>query len=182
MNQATARVLGWQETHETTTMPKTSEQVVVKKRVSRKAQRTIVACTLLLMVSGLFVVAQYSAVTLQGKNVQQLRKELIQEKNAVEYLRVEVNRLQSLERIENIATTKLGMHAPKGSQVLAMNQISTDSKKITDTRGVDTSEGRPEIALSNSTVAPVGNNAFVAAITRFFNRFSSLAFTAHSGT
>ncbi|KAB2954528.1 hypothetical protein F9B85_02305 [Heliorestis acidaminivorans] len=179
MKQATAQVLKPIEHYDTAGSKQEEQTVIVKKRRSRKNQRNLVAATLVLMGCGLMVVAQYAAVAHMGKEVQDIRQELTVERNAVDYLQVEINRLQSLDRIENIAMVQLGMQAPTGAQIVSVHNSGVSSKTVAAVAEAKEVK-EDEVALTAKQEPPVGTNPLLAALTRFFSKLSNITLLAQS--
>ncbi|MDD2421637.1 MAG: cell division protein FtsL [Heliobacteriaceae bacterium] len=173
MNRAVARVSYRQET--TVTPAKTGRLPKTNRRNSRRWHRHLVGYTLVVLFCGLFIAAQYSAITLLGKQVQQLRREVVQEKKQVEYLQMEVNQLQALNRIEMIATTKLGMQPVQGKELLALGR-ATAPAAAAGRAGIEPAAG----AVVATAELPVGSNPLVAALTRFVERLRPGAKVARS--
>ncbi|ABZ84609.1 cell division protein ftsl [Heliomicrobium modesticaldum Ice1] len=161
------------------TPPPEAPKVVPKVKVSGRSKRQAVIAAILVMACGLAVVSQYAAVAFEAKTVNQLRSELTKEKNALDHLRVDVNRLKSLERVEAVATSKLGMQRPKYEKVLAISAVTGSAKAGATLVATDTSQGeekpgedRTQTAAADPEQAPVGDNPFAAAVTRFFQRIT----------
>ncbi|MBM7867513.1 hypothetical protein GTO89_12950 [Heliobacterium gestii] len=179
MKQATARVLDHFEDVRPASPPPVEPKVVPKVKVSGKNKRQVVTAALLLMTCALAVVSQYAAVAVQAKTVNQLRDDLTKEKNALDRLRVDVNRLKSLERVETMAVTKLGMQAPTYDKVLAISAVNGTAKTGASPAVDGTHQGaqksgeeRAQAAVKEAEEAPVGDNPFVAAVTRLFHRIT----------
>lgn len=72
----------------------------------------VVGCVLLAVVTGLMLTATHSQVTHRSDKINQIKGEISDLQNANERLKLEIARLKSLDRIELIATTELGMIQP----------------------------------------------------------------------
>jgi len=65
------------------------------------------------VLAGLVLVSRYGAVARVGYQVAELQADLTSLRAENERLKMEVDRLLSLERVERIATTRLGMRRPE---------------------------------------------------------------------
>ncbi|MZP28956.1 hypothetical protein GTO91_04430 [Heliobacterium undosum] len=182
MKQATARVLDHFEDVRPASPPPEAPKVVPKVKVSGKNKRQVITAAFLVMACGITVVSQYAAVAFEAKTVNQLRSDLTKEKNALDHLRVDVNRLKSLERVETVAISKMGMQRPKYEKVLAISGATGAAKAgaagatlaaASVSQGAEkTGEDRTQTAAADPEQAPVGDNPFAAAVTRFFQRIT----------
>jgi cell division protein FtsL len=78
----------------------------------------------LVLAGALFYVWQHVRVVRQGYEMERLREEhatLIQQNKA---LRLEAGQLRTLRRVEEVATTRLGMVRPKPGQVILLPESS----------------------------------------------------------
>ncbi|MCW2278850.1 cell division protein FtsL [Heliophilum fasciatum] len=161
MNQATARVLHDQVQPGNTKKPG-QLYVIRRRRVSRRRHRQLAFGALLLLCCGVLIAVQYSSLAHAGKNVQELRKSLEKEQKAIDYLHVEINQLQSLERIEQVATTRLGMHHVQQARSVPMQP------RVTIPTLAGTTVTAPVMEESQPPV--VGAHPMVASVTRFFSQ------------
>lgn len=71
------------------------------------------------VLSGVILVSRYGAVTRTGYQVAELQADLTSLRAENERLKMEVDRLLSLDRVERIATTRLGMIRPEEVRLVA---------------------------------------------------------------
>lgn len=76
----------------------------------------LVLMVLLAFVLGLFMTAKHAQLSMLGNEVNQLQKEIHSLKRENERLQLKIAQLSSPERVEIIATTKLGMQKPNLQQ------------------------------------------------------------------
>jgi len=95
-----------------------------KRPVSRKRKKENVALLLTVImvgfILGLVAAYRYAMLAQTGYRLDQLQKQLALAEAENQQLQMQVNQLQSLQRIEQIATTKLGMVRPEGAQMVAV--------------------------------------------------------------
>ncbi|QGG47846.1 cell division protein FtsL [Heliorestis convoluta] len=168
MKQATAPILEPREDYSPIGAPQ-EHRVIVKKRRSRQKQRNLVLAILVLMGCGLLVAGQYAYVAQKGKEVQDIRQALADEKKALGQLQVEINQLESLDRIERIALNQLGMQAPKAAQIVTVRSAAT-APVIESSQQKQSYQGSYKVEDEALTV---GSNSFLAALSRFFSRLST---------
>ena len=80
----------------------------------------MVLCAVVLTVGAVFFLWQRYQFVRLGYEVNRLRQQQAALMEAIEPLEVEVRYLSRLERIEHLARTELGMHAPAPSQVIVL--------------------------------------------------------------
>ncbi|MTV47553.1 hypothetical protein GJ688_00990 [Heliobacillus mobilis] len=177
MKQATAPVYDYQEevlqpSVRPSVQPKKERRV--KQGISGKTKRKVIASTIAIMGCGLIIGSQYAVVAYQAQHVMELRQELTKEKNSLDYLRVEVNQLKSLERVENIAVNKLGMKTPEGTKMIAIQSQSRSDKpaQTAQEQKPPESEKKGNDAPVQETDVAVGTNPLVATITKAFHKLS----------
>jgi cell division protein FtsL len=83
-----------------------------KKANNLAVKVAIVSCVLLAVITGLLLTATHTQITYKTDNIIQLKREISDLQNANERLKLEIARLKSLDRVEFIATTELGMIQP----------------------------------------------------------------------
>lgn len=102
-------------------LPQEKPKTITKsKKVFKLNKRAKVACSLLVFLAfivGLFFTSKYAQLSTTGVKLLEKRKALAALERENDQLVKEAKRLQSLERIENIATKKLGMKAPESEGV-----------------------------------------------------------------
>ncbi len=90
----------------------------LSKRTIRKGKILVTGCILALFITGLTIAYYYAQVAAVGYQISQLQNELANLQAEQEYLESQANQLLSLQRIEAIATTKLGMVKPNPKEVV----------------------------------------------------------------
>jgi cell division protein FtsL len=80
----------------------------------------VVLCAVVLTVGAVFYLWQRYQFVHLGYEVNQLRAEKARLEEAIEPLEVEVHYLSRLERIDELARTRLGMNPPLPSQVIVL--------------------------------------------------------------
>lgn len=97
--------------------PRKEHKINVKK-AKRRAYGFHKFCGLMLMgafVLGICLLAEHALVISKGYNINIIKKEIASLKTANERLELSMAQLKSLNRVENIAITKLGMIEPSDS-------------------------------------------------------------------
>lgn len=79
------------------------------------------ALVLLLIITGVGLIGMYGRVVAINYQVEKVNKEISQLLSEKEYLTIEVRKLSSLERIEHIALTELGLQYPEKRQWLLLS-------------------------------------------------------------
>lgn len=59
-----------------------------------------------------------------SKEIKSLRSQISEQEERYKYLNIEMAKLSSFERIENIATTQLGLVYPKREQIVFLGEVS----------------------------------------------------------
>lgn len=109
-------------------LPVPKKKVRIRKRRKLKLKPAFVVASSLVLVFflGLLLASQYARIATTGYDIVYMKKELAELKTDNERLHSQYNELQSLERVEKIATTKLGMVPPSGEGFI---YIPVESKK-----------------------------------------------------
>jgi len=76
---------------------------------------------LCLIIISVGIISQYGRIVAGNYQLQQMRREITLLQEEREYLRIEVKRLSSLERIETIAINELGLQYPEKRQWLILS-------------------------------------------------------------
>ena len=92
--------------------PVIKKRTKVKKASMLQAKIALVGCVLLAVVTGLLLTATHAQIISKTDNIIQIKAEISDLQNANERLKLEIARLKSLDRVEMIATTELGMIQP----------------------------------------------------------------------
>lgn len=111
-------------------------------RRKRRAKKTnpvteklvITGCVLFAMVVGLMLTATQAMITDRADKIIQAKTEISNLQNGNERLKLEIAELKSLDRIEQIARTELGMVSPepKNIQYLALSETETNGQEVAD--------------------------------------------------
>ncbi|AEG61559.1 cell division protein FtsL [Desulforamulus ruminis DSM 2154] len=113
----------------------------LSKRAIRKGKVLLTGCILSVFMVGVVIAYYYAQVATLGYQVAQLQNSLNQLQSEQEDLESQANQLKSLERVEAIATTKLGMVKPNSSEVVLVTALSEDpQKKLEAKQGVNPAE------------------------------------------
>ncbi|GAB6181882.1 hypothetical protein JCM14036_32010 [Desulfotomaculum defluvii] len=97
------------------------------KRAIRRGKAIVTCCILALFVTGITVAYYYSQVAVLGYEISKLQNELSKLQAEQDYLETQANQLMSLQRIEAIATTKLGMVKPDTGEVVLVAALPKDT-------------------------------------------------------
>ncbi|AVX21042.1 MULTISPECIES: cell division protein FtsL [Carboxydocella] len=101
-----------------------TRQRPAKRPVARKRKKENVALLLTVVmvgfILGLVAAYRYAMLAQAGYRLDQLQKQLALAEAENQQLQMQVDQLKSLQRIEAIATTKLGMVRPDGTQMVAV--------------------------------------------------------------
>lgn len=147
--------------------------VRIRKRKKFKLKPAfVISCTVAIVFAlGVLLAAQYAKIATTGYKIVSMKKSLAELQLENEHLQSQYNQLQSLDRVEKIATTKLGMVAPNGEGFIYVPVESksnpkgskfgqTERKKVVVARGQNDTD--------NSYIARVTN--FVKSWTTDINR------------
>lgn len=129
----------------TSTTAKKSNKVRVRKL-------KIICSVLMLFVMGLCFTAGTAVQAIKINKINELKKEIEELKLANERLLLEKAQLQSLDRIEKIATTQLGMQKPKvenlkmlsGDQAEKIQEILFTDKEMVNEKEVKKNESQKD--------------------------------------
>lgn len=99
------------------------------KRAIRRGKAIVTCCILALFVTGVTVAYYYSQIAALGYEISKLQNELSKLQAEQEYLETQANQLMSLQRIEAIATTKLGMVKPDTGDVVLVAALPKDPQE-----------------------------------------------------
>ena len=114
-------------------LPEEKPKTIKKKQKAIKLnKRAKIACSLLVFMAflfGLFFTSRYAQLATAGAELRDTKAVLAEVKLETEQLKKEVDRLQSLGRIENIATQKLGMQLPDSEGVYFVAVEDEDMQK-----------------------------------------------------
>ncbi|CCO08718.1 septum formation initiator family protein [Desulforamulus hydrothermalis] len=90
----------------------------LSKRAARRGKIVVTGCILALFLTGLTIAYYYAQVAAVGYQISRLQSEVANLQAEQEYLESQANQLLSLQRIEAIATTRLGMVKPDPKEVV----------------------------------------------------------------
>lgn len=128
-----------------------------KRQLSRRAVRRgkimLIGCIFSMFVMGLTVAYYYAQVAAVGYQISQLQNELAILQTEQEYLESQANQLLSLQRVEAIATTKLGMVKPNPNEVVLVAALPKNSQEQQKNQ-----VQQQEPQASTSTTAPEKDN------------------------
>lgn len=101
---------------------KAAPRKMVRKapKLHKKTQKGYLLIVILAFILGLTVASRYTHVAVMGYQLSKLNVAMSSLEKENQLLNVEVNQLKSLDRIEKIATTRLGMVAPQNVQFIAI--------------------------------------------------------------
>src|SRR5690554_2461508 len=92
--------------------PKTQQK---KKKNYRRSRLMVIGLVVLLFIFSLYVVSCYIQVAVLGYNIVRTERELEELQTEINRLELDIEKLRSLERIENIALNELNMKKPEGA-------------------------------------------------------------------
>lgn len=125
-----------------------------KKAGMMQAKIVVVGCILFAVLTGLMLTATHSQVTQKTDNIIQVKREISDLQNANERLKLEIARLKSLDRIELIAMTELGMVQP-GINDIKYIAFDSDVQKSTTAEALEGENKAAVEVLSDEMVHPV---------------------------
>ncbi|MDA8213466.1 MAG: cell division protein FtsL [Clostridia bacterium] len=110
-------------------VPKEAPQKKVRQapKKQKKAQKGYLLIVILAFILGIVIAARYTQAAVVGYQLNKLNGELALLEKENQQLNVALNQLKSLDRIEKIATTKLGMVSPQEVQFVAIQTRSGNS-------------------------------------------------------
>ena len=101
--------------------PNNQRQVACQNFTISSETKLFCALILLLVITGVGLIGMYGRVVAINYQVEQASREVSQLLAEQEYLNIEVKKLSSLERIENIAISELGLQYPDSRQWLLLS-------------------------------------------------------------
>lgn len=114
------------------------ERVDNRKKLSRKAiirgKILLTGCILTMFLTGVTVTYYFSQVATVGFQITEMQKELAYLQAEQEYLETQASQLISLQRVEAIATTKLGMVKPDPNEVVLVAVLPKSPQEGKKTR------------------------------------------------
>lgn len=94
------------------------------RRLYNQKESLLLVCLIFcLIVIGVGLISQYSQVVAINYQIQQTTREISELHIERQHLEIKVNRLSSLERIENIAKNDLGLQYPENRQWLLISAV-----------------------------------------------------------
>lgn len=105
--------------------PRPRKRVRKVKKVKKNHKAVYVFVVLVAFLMGIFFTARYAQVAMQGYKINQLKEHLAAIQADNQRLQMEANRLASLDRIEKIAMSDLGMVKPEGVQFVAVENVNS---------------------------------------------------------
>jgi len=131
------------------------EPVVSRKRRGRKAgpvqeKLILVGCIFLAVITGLMLAATHAQITDRNANIIQVKQEISDLQNANERLKLEIARLKSLDRIENIAMTQLGMVEPGIEDIQYVAFDDKNGSKASDTGTLAQGESKAVVEVNKA--------------------------------
>lgn len=97
----------------------------LSQRAVRRGKILLTGCILALFMIGVTVAYYFAQLSSVGYQISQLQNQLAALQTEQEYLETQANQLLSLQRIEAIATTKLGMVKPDPQEVVLVAALPT---------------------------------------------------------
>jgi len=104
------------------------------RHLPRRQQLVLAGLALLVFCAGVFIVFFYAQMVITGYQIHKLQREAASLDMQVRDLSVDLARLSSLERVEMVATTRLGMVRPDLKTMVAVR--TEPEKEITSGGGV----------------------------------------------
>jgi cell division protein FtsL len=140
------------------TRVKQKVKVTKKRKIKLKPVFIVTTGIVIAFLLGILLAAQYARLATAGYNIVNKKKELGQLKTVNERLQSEYNQLQSLDRVEKIATTKLGMVTPntEGFIYVPVESKSSSPSEAKTAKGNINSVSREE-SKPQDTIAKVSD-------------------------
>ncbi len=101
--------------------PRYERQVTSQNAALTAEAKLFYALILLLIITGVGLIGMHGRVVAINYQLEQTNREISQLLAEQEYLNIEARKLSSLERIENIALTELGLQYPENRQWLHLS-------------------------------------------------------------
>jgi cell division protein FtsL len=129
----------WRETSDSALCGRPFVERKAKVRMHRKSRGALdtIICASLLVLLALALTARYAAITRASFEISKLDRELSSVRAENERLQIQIARLTSLERIEEIAMNRLGMEKPGEVRTLAYNPPAVDSRDVAQSSAKD---------------------------------------------
>ncbi|MDO7788016.1 septum formation initiator family protein [Desulforamulus aquiferis] len=157
------------------------ERTSTKKEFSRRAivrgKVLLTSCILTMFLAGVTVAYYFSQVAAVGFQITQLQKDLAYLQAEQEYLETQASQLLSLQRVEAIATTRLGMVKPDPNDVVLVAALpkspqegqKTQARNVFPEVAANTPGLKEDNQLDSSKKSPV-IEAFVDMVSRWEQR------------
>ena len=112
--------------------------------LTRKGQFFLTGLVCIIFCTGIMIAFYYSQVLITGYKIYRLEKEIVSLQQETNQLSEGIQRLTSLEYVEKIATTKLGMVMPDNKNVVLVNTDLGVSAGRQPESGEEDGENQPE--------------------------------------
>lgn len=89
----------------------------VRKKPAALPQMVVITAVSLIFLTGLLLIMTQAMITSRSDSIIQTKAEITDLKNSNERLKLKIAELKSLERIDNIARTQLGMVSPQNTSI-----------------------------------------------------------------
>lgn len=117
----------WEAPSQSSQKPSTRQNI---KKQTTKSRRVYLVVVLMAFLLGILIASQYTRLAVAGYQLDKQQKQLVVLEKQNQVLNMQVSQLKSLNRIEQIATGKLGMVATQNVQFLAVARPSTQRQSV----------------------------------------------------
>ncbi|SHK24329.1 septum formation initiator family protein [Desulforamulus aeronauticus] len=152
--------------------PKVAQRL--SKRAVRRGRMLLISCIFALFMIGIIVSYYFAQVSTVGYQISQLQNQLNVLQAEQEYLETQANQLLSLQRIEAIATTKLGMVKPDPNEVVlvdALPMASTGGTKDPASEKVSPGVQEDTLQKKDNQVGGNSQNPVIEAFVKLVDRW-----------
>lgn len=136
-----------QERYEHYSLPEEDRRIARRPRrgpLPRKGQVMLAGLVCIIFCTGIMIAFYYTQVLITGYKIYRLEKELAELQQETNQLNEGINRLTSLEYVEKVATTKLGMVRPDNKNVVLIDADVTGGNDRQPAATAGTAAENPE--------------------------------------
>lgn len=142
----------------------------LSKQAIRKGKIMLTSCIFALFITGVVIASYYAQVAAVGYKIGQLQNELAQLQAEQEDLESHASQLMSLQRVEAIATAKLGMVKPNPKEVVLVAALPENPPPPTNLLPDAPVQGKDKLPQPGESKSPV-IGAFVDIVSRWEKKF-----------
>jgi len=129
------------------------QKVVIVRRTKAIIRFKAVLCILIFFALGIFILARYSMINQEKRNINKLKADLNEINQVNTQIQVELNRKVDLGEVEKEAIQKLGMQYPDKNQMIYVQIPKTDFTEVPIEAENQTEEQGGPASLANQLLS-----------------------------